>query len=173
MSDKKVKTHCEDNSTDNNSKGSLILTRLTFLALSILGLESLIVIIALFSYVHSSKVDNEEITNKNHNKIISSEDLKTLEENNWNIPCGSNAYFNQDEIKFYGQKIALYKTISYQAEKNIFDHYEYEYIDNEDGTVTENRIPKYKTVYETVYEEVPIYVNVPKYDINYHYEIDK
>lgn len=88
-------------------------------------------------------------------------------------PYGGRVYFSQEELKGYKQEIDHYETVSHQVAKEVFDHYEYEYSDNGDGTFTENRIPKYRTVYETVYKKVPIYVNVPKYDINYHYEIGK
>ena len=139
------------------------------LLISLGGFVALISIIMLLISVFTPKVYNAQITNKTWYRSISIEELRTIEESDWYVPNGARVYFYQDEIRRYDQKIDHYETISYGVEKEVFDHYEYEYVDNGDGTFTEISIPIYKTVYETVYEDVPVYVDVPDYDTKYYY----
>lgn len=57
--------------------------------------------------------------------------------------------------------------------RNEFDHYDYKYTDNGDGTFDEKKVAVYKTVYDTEYRKVPVWDDIPIYDIKYYYEIDR
>lgn len=143
------------------------------LLISSISLLALFSIIVLLVNIFTPRVYDAQITNKTWNRTISIEELRTFDESGWDVPYGARVYFQQDEIRDYKQEIDHYETVSRQVEKEVIDHYEYEYTDNGDGTFTENSFPVYKTIYETVYEEVPVYVDVPIYDTKYYYEIDK
>lgn len=170
----------EETSTDDHKKKNNKTLKDVFhlknpkgLLIALGGIVALFSIIMLLISIFMPKVYNAQITNKTWDRTISIEELKTFEESDWDVPYGSRVYFSQEELKGYKQEIDHYETVSHQVAKEVFDHYEYEYSDNGDGTFTENRIPKYRTVYETVYEEVPVYVDVPVYDTKYYYEIDR
>lgn len=170
----------EETSTDNHKKKNNKTLKDVFhlknfkgLLIALGSIVALFSIIMLLVSIFTPKVYDAQITNKTWDRTISIEELKTFEESDWDVPYGGRVYFSQEELKGYKQEIDHYETVSHQVAKEVFDHYEYEYSDNGDGTFTENRIPKYRTVYETVYEEVPVYVDVPVYDTKYYYEIDR
>ena len=170
----------EETSTDNHKKKNNKTLKDVFhlknpkgLLIALGGIVALFSIIMLLVSIFTPKVYDAQITSKTWNRTISIEELKTFEESDWDVPYGGRVYFSQEELKGYKQEIDHYETVSHQVAKEVFDHYEYEYSDNGDGTFKENRIAKYRTVYETVYEKVPVYVDVPVYDTKYYYEIDR
>lgn len=137
------------------------------------GLLAIIAIIVLLVSIFTPKEYNAYITNKSWKRSITIQELRTFNESDWYVPAGARVYYYQDEIRSYDHVVDHYETKSYQVPKQVFSHYEYDYVDNGDGTFKEVPRAVYKTEYETVYEEEPVYVDVPVYDTRYYYEIDR
>lgn len=149
---------------------SISLKKLLVIGSGILGI---IAIVMLLVSIFTPKNYSAKITAKSWERSITVQELRTFNESDWYIPDGARVYDEREEIRYYDEVIDHYETRSYQVSREEFDHYEYEYRDNGDGTFDEVSVPVYKTVYDTEYEEVPIYVEVPVYDIKYYYEIDR
>lgn len=137
------------------------------------GIAGVVAVIVLLVSIFTPKTYSAKITAKSWERSITVEELRTFDENGWYIPDGARVYDSREEIRYYDQVVDHYETRSYQVSRQEFDHYEYEYRDNGDGTFDEVSVPVYKTVYDTEYEQVPIYVDVPVYDTKYYYEIDR
>ncbi len=144
---------------------------------SILAVGGGIVLIAslimLFVAIFSPKEYDATISDKSWDKSISIQELKTFNESDWDIPYGARVYDRRREIRSYQPVIDHYEKEEYTVSHQEIDYYDVEYHDNGDGTFDEERVPVYKTVYETKERDVPVYVNVPVYDTRYYYEIDR
>lgn len=127
----------------------------------------------LFVSIFTPKNYDAQISDKTWERIITVQELKTFKEDDWSVPTGGRVYDERKEIRSYDNIIIGYETVEREVPREVFDHYDYDYEDNGDGTFTEITIPVYVTVYETVKEEVPIWGKLPVYDIKYYYEIDR
>lgn len=137
------------------------------------GATAIIAVIMLLISIFTPKEYDVQLTNKTWNRSISIQKLITVDENDWSVPPGGRIYDEKQEIRDYDHVIDHYKTKEYKVSRKEIDHYEYKYSDNGDGTFDEEKVPVYKTVYDTEYKKVPVYKDVPIYDTKYYYKIDK
>ena len=137
------------------------------------GTTAIIAIIMLLISIFTPKMYDVELSNKSWDRIITIQELRTFDENDWDVPAGGRVYDERQEIRDYDHVIDHYDIEEHQVPRKEIDHYDYKYYDNGDGTFDEEEIPVYTTVYDIEYEEVPVYVDVPIYDTKYYYKIDK
>ena len=137
------------------------------------GTTAIIAIIMLLISIFTPKMYDVELSNKSWDRIITIQELRTFDENDWDVPAGGWVYDERQEIRDYDHVIDHYDIEEHQVPRKEIDHYDYKYYDNGDGTFDEEEIPVYTTVYDIEYEEVPVYVDVPIYDTKYYYKIDK
>lgn len=136
---------------------------------SIAAISLIIFLISIFT----PKSYDTQIIEKSWNKSVTIEELRTLNESDWDVPIGGRVYDERQEIKGYDHIIDHYETVEHKVSREEFDHYDYKYHDNGDGTFDEEKVPIYRTVYDTEYEKVPVYKDVPIYDTKYYYKIDR
>lgn len=137
------------------------------------GIAATIALIVILISIFTPKNYDAQISDKTWNRSVTIQELRTLKEDDWDVPAGGRVYDERKEIRTYDHKIDHYDTEEYQVSRQEFDHYDYEYVDNGDGTFTEKKTPVYVTVYDTKYRKVPVYVDIPVYDIKYYYKIDR
>ena len=104
---------------------------------------------------------------------IAIEQYADVNESDWYLPDGANLQYTKQEINHYNQVLDHYETRSVQKSREVFDGYDTSYVDNGDGTFSEQSTPRYTTEYYYEDEEVPIYRDVPVYATKYYYDIWK
>lgn len=137
------------------------------------GIIGIIALIMLFVSIFTPKEYSAQISDKTWNRSVTIQELRTLKEDDWDVPEGGRIYDSRREIRDYDHVIVDYEIEEYQVPRDELDHYDYEYTDNGDGTFDEEKVPVYKTVYDTEYRKIPIWDDIPIYDIKYYYEIDR
>lgn len=116
---------------------------------------------------------NGSISSKSWERNIEIEECKTFNESSWTLPDDSRLQYTRQEVQQYDHVIDHYETKTRQVAYEVQDGYDINYIDNGNGTFTEQKTPKYKTEYKTETYEEPVYKDVPVYATKYYYEIDK
>ena len=108
---------------------------------------------------------------------ITVEQMQTVKENGWSVPEGGRVYKETQEIKSYERQISHYEEVVVTRSRQVIDYYdtEYRYVDNGNGTFTEESydVPVYTTEYYDDIEKQPVYIDVPVYATMYYYEIDR
>ena len=135
---------------------------------------AIIFLIAFFSMPITSYV---KITGFSWERSITIEEERTIDEHDWSVPADGRIYNTSWEIRRYEQVLDHYETRYRTVSEQVIDHYDtyYNYIDNGDGTFTEQPydVPVYRTdYYDEPYQE-PVYRQEPVYDIMYYYEIER
>ena len=132
----------------------------------------LLFVICLFPYKQVWTV-----TGFSWEREITVEQMQVVRENDWSVPTGGRVYKEVQEIKSYAQQISHYEEVIVTRSREVIDHYEteYQYVDNGNGTFTENSysVPVYRTEYYEEVEQKPVYISVPIYATMYYYEIDR
>lgn len=130
-----------------------------------------------YNIVYGPKPQNITVQSFDWQQTVDIEELKTVEESDWNLPSGGRLIRQSEEIRTYNQVVDHYETEEYEVSEQVIDHYETytTEVDNGDGTfdVEEHREPVYTTEYHTETRKVPVYVDVPVYDTKYYYEIER
>lgn len=135
---------------------------------------AIIFLIAFFFMPIESHV---KITGFSWERCIIIEEERTVDEHDWSVPAGGRVYDTSWEIRCYEQVLDHYETRYRTVSEQVIDHYDtyYNYIDNGDGTFTEQPydVPVYRTdYYDEPYQE-PVYRQEPVYDTMYYYEIER
>jgi len=138
----------------------------------ILAAVLLLLLICLFPYKQVWTV-----TGFKWEREIIVEQMRVVQEKDWSVPSGGRVYKEASEIQSYAQQISHYEEVTVTKSREVIDHYEteYEYVDNGNGTFTENayEVPVYRTEYYEEVEQKPVYISVPIYATMYYYEIDR
>lgn len=113
------------------------------------------------------------VTGFTWSRSIQIEEERTVEESGWDIPPGGRLLYSCEQVRDHLKVIDHYKTVTVQRSRQVFDHDEYTYQDNGNGTFTKSSHPVYRTEYYTDYEQEPVYRYDPVYDTRYYYEIEK
>lgn len=109
---------------------------------------------------------------------IDIEELKTVNESDWQLPSSARLKYTRSEISRYENVVDHYDRESRQVAKQRITGYE-EYVsgyrDLGNGYFEEvkSQRPVYETYYETEYYDKPVYRQEPVYQTKYYYEIDK
>lgn len=165
----------EDDEIENISKIQHFISNINFKALLGItgGIIGIVALIMLLVSIFTPKEYDAYISDKSWDRSVTIQELRTLNEDDWDVPEGARVYDERREIRDYDHVIVDYVTEEKQVPRREIDHYEYEYTDNGDGTFDEVEIPIYTTVYDIEYEEVPVWDDIPIYDTRYYYEIDR
>lgn len=123
--------------------------------------------------IFTPKTYDVTIEHKTWERDVTIQELITFDENDWYVPVGGRVYDERQEVRDTEKVIIGYETVENKVPREEFDHYEYKYYDNGDGTFDEEKNAVYNTVYDIEYEKVPIYDDVPIYDTKYYYKIDR
>ena len=158
---------------DDKIRSVLSNINLKFMFAMIGGAIAAIFIIMLLISVFTPKTYDSTIVDKSWVRNVTIQELKTFRESDWEVPTGGRVYNEKQEIRDYDKIIVDYDIVEHKIPREVFDHYDYVYHDNGDGTFDEETVEVTKTVYDIEYEKVPVYENIPIYDTKYYYEIDR
>ena len=136
----------------------------------------LLVIIGLFVWMNGNKTDGDlTVTGLQWVRNINIEENKMFSESGWTLPEGAEQTDARNELHHYDSVLDHYESVEVQRSRQVVDHYEtyYTYSDNGNGTFTEvpHERPVYTTEYYTETVQQPIYVQVPRYQTKYYYNI--
>ena len=96
-------------------------------------------------------------------------------ESDWTLPAGAEQTAARNELHHYDSVLDHYEYVDVQRSRQVVDHYEtyYTYEDNGNGTFSEvsHERPVYTTEYYTETVQQPVYVQVPRYQTKYYYNI--
>lgn len=137
----------------------------------------IVAIIALIIFLARPVTDTVKVEDKNWSRSIEVEDWRTVQESDWEVPESGRVYDKQREIHHYTQVLDHYETESRLVSEQVYDGEDvsYYYVDNGDGTFTEETqsTPRYRTETHTENVSVPVYRDEPVYETKYYYEIEK
>ena len=136
----------------------------------------LIAIIGLFVWMNGNKTAGDlNVTALNWVRNINIEENRMFSESGWTLPAGAEQTGARNEIHHYDSVLDHYEYVDVQRSRQVIDHYEtyYTYDDNGNGTFTEvaHERPVYTTEYYTETVQQPVYVQVPRYQTKYYYNI--
>ncbi|WP_295151733.1 hypothetical protein [uncultured Ruminococcus sp.] len=104
---------------------------------------------------------------------INIEEYKNVEEDDWSLPNNANLHYTKEEVHHYNQVLDHYEKKTKKVAKQVQDGYDIERRDLGNGQFEEERVPRYRTEYETKTYEEPVYRSEPVYRTKYYYDIDK
>ena len=132
----------------------------------------LLVIVGVFVWLNGNKTSGDlQVTSLNWVRNINIEENKMFSESGWTLPAGAEQTDARNEIHHYDSVLDHYEEREVQRSRQVFDHYDYELVDNGNGTFSERSVPVYTTEYYTETVQEPVYVNVPRYQTKYYYNI--
>lgn len=136
----------------------------------------LLVIIGVFVWMNGSKTAGDlKVTSLNWVRNINVEENRIFSESGWTLPAGAEQTGTRNEIHHYDSVLDHYEYRDVQRSRQVLDHYEtyYTYSDNGNGTFSEvpHERPVYTTEYYTETVRQPVYVQVPRYQTKYYYNI--
>ncbi|MCQ2495830.1 MAG: hypothetical protein MJ131_04480 [Lachnospiraceae bacterium] len=134
-------------------------------------------IIGVLVFIFWPRTKEAQIKELDWERTINVEKYTNVEESDWNLPQGANLHSKREEIHHYDQVLDHYETQRVQRSREVYDHDDVSYTYNDLGNgymeEIEHRTPVYRTEYYDDYEDVPIYVSVPRYQTKYYYDIWK
>ena len=133
-------------------------------------------IIGVFGWLNGNKTSGDlKITALNWIRNINVEENRMFSESGWDLPSGAEQTAARNEIHHYDSVLDHYEYVDVQRSRQVVDHYEtyYTYSDNGNGTFSEvaHERPVYTTEYYTETVQQPVYVQVPRYQTKYYYNI--
>ena len=157
-----------------SSRKKSILTSISIFLSIIALIVTVVIIFAPHNYEATVTASSWEAT-------VSIEEYKTVKESDWYVPEGGRVYKTVEEFHHYDSVLDHYDTVTEEKSRQVIDHYdthvEYSYSDNGDGTFTEHTHtvsdPVYRTEYYTETKQEPVYVQVPRYQTKFYYEIER
>ena len=136
----------------------------------------LLALIAFFVWTNGSKTAGDlKVTALNWVRTVNVEENRMFSESGWTLPEGAEQTDARSELHHYDSVLDHYESVPVQRSRQVLDHYEtyYTYQDNGNGTFTEvpHERPVYTTEYYTETVQQPVYVQVPRYQTKYYYNI--
>ena len=130
------------------------------------------VLIGLFVWLNGNRTQgNLEVTDLGWSRTIPVEQNLAFQESGWTVPAGGETIRSYQAVHHYDQVLDHYEEV--QRSRRVIDHYEtkYRYVDNGNGSFSEESYqePVYGTEYYT--EQQPVYVSVPRYATKYDYTV--
>ena len=133
-------------------------------------------IVGIFVWLNGNKTSGDlKVTALNWVRNINIEENRMYSESGWSLPAGAEQTAARNEIHHYDSVLDHYESEDVQRSRQVLDHYEtyYTYSDNGNGTFSEvsHQRPVYSTEYYTETVQRPVYVQVPRYQTKYYYNI--
>ena len=145
----------------------------TKLILAALAFAGIMMLITWIQQAAAPKDCTFEIQNLTWEYTIDIEENRPFLESGWSMPSDGLLLYTNEEVKSYDSVIDHYEPVTKTRQVQSGGHYDHNYVDNGDGTFTDQPVfvPEYTTEYYT--EDEPVYVQVPVYATKYYYEINK
>ena len=136
----------------------------------------LLAIVGIFAWLNGNKTSGDlKVTALNWIRNINVEENRMFSESDWTLPEGAEQTDAREEIHHYDSVLDHYENVEVQRSRRVIDHYEtyYTYEDNGNGTFSEvaHERPVYTAEYYTEIVQQPVYVQVPRYQTKYYYNI--
>ncbi len=137
---------------------------------------ALIAFVMLVSWIKEKATPKDctfEVQKLTWENTVEIDEYRTFQESDWSMPSDGRLLYTNEEVRSYNSVFDHYESVTKSRQVQDGGHYDYDYVDNGDGTFTEQStfVPEYTTEYYT--EDEPVYVQVPVYDTKYYYEIDR
>ena len=134
----------------------------------VLGALALVVLLVLFLL---PKNQAGSISGFAWARQIQTEEYREVTEENWSVPDGGEVISRQQKV--YTYDTVQQGTRQVRRSRQVIDHYETYYTYEDRGNGSFEQVSHERPVYETeyYYEEVPNYVQVPRYRTAYTYKI--
>lgn len=165
----------EDNAPDSNPSEPPAPKKKSKFGIFAAVLAAILVIIAGILLIPKNM--DATLSDKSWSRNIAIEDCITVQESDWEVPDGGRVYDEKEEIHHYDQVLDHYETVEEERTRTVQDGYDTQtnYVDNGDGTFSEETVETPRYITETYYETVekPVYKDVPVYATKYYYEIEK
>lgn len=166
----------KDNVPDSNPSEPPVPKKKSKFGIFGVALAAILVIIAGFMLLAPKNMD-ATLQDKSWSRNIAIEDCITVQESDWEVPDGGRIYDQKEEIHHYDQVLDHYETVEEERTRTVQDGYDTytNYVDNGDGTFSEETVETPRYITETYYETVekPVYKDVPVYATKYYYEIER
>lgn len=166
----------EDNVPDSNPSEPPVPKKKSKFGIFGAALAAILVIIAGVMLLSPKNMD-ATLKDKSWQRNIAIEDYITVQESDWDVPDGGRIYDQKEEIHHYDQVLDHYETVEEERTRTVQDGYDTytNYVDNGDGTFSEETVQTPRYITETYYETVekPVYKDVPIYATKYYYEIER
>ena len=132
----------------------------------------LLAIIGIFVWMNGNKTAGDlKVTALEWVRNINVEENRVFEESGWSLPSGAEQTGTRQEIHHYDSVLDHYEDVDVQRSRQVYDHDEYELVDNGNGSFRTVSHPVYRTEYYTETEKRPVYRQVPRYQTKYYYNI--
>ena len=142
----------------------------------LLLLVFLLAIVGIFAYMNSNKTKGDlQITSFDWVRRIAVEQNQQFSESDWTLPTGAELTDQRQEYHHSDTVLSHYESVEVEKSRQVLDHYDtyYTYEDMGNGFYEEipHERPVYRTEYYTETEQQPVYVQVPRYQTKYYYNI--
>ena len=133
-------------------------------------------IILLFTYLNGNKTAGDlKVTALNWVRNIQIEEYREFSESGWTLPDGAELTDQKSEYHHSDSVLSHYVDREVQRSRRVLDHYEtyYTYEDRGNGSFEEvsHQRPVYETEYYTETIQEPVFIQVPRYQTKYYYNI--
>lgn len=109
-------------------------------------------------------------------RSIQVDKYQTIHDSGWSAPSGARVTNTREEQSGTKQVEDGTKQVTEKVPKQVLDHYDnvksYKDLGNGDFEEYVDKVPVYRTEYETVTKTVKKYKDVPVYSIKYYYDLD-
>ncbi len=134
------------------------------------------VLIGVFVYFNGNKTRTGlEVTDLAWSRTVPVEQYLEFSESDWSVPEGGKITSQKSELHHMDTVLDHYQDVEVERSRQVVDHYEtyYTYTDNGNGSFDEvaHERPVYRTEYYTETVQQPVYVQVPRYQTKYYYQI--
>ena len=134
------------------------------------------VVIGIFVFMNGKvTAGHYQISSVSWERAIQVEKNVQYHETGWAVPAGGTVTGQREEIHHYDSVLDHYETYEVQRSRQVIDYYEtyYTYTDLGNGMFEQvaNQRPVYTTEYYTEMEKRPVYVQVPRYQTLFEYDI--
>ncbi len=108
-------------------------------------------------------------------RTIEVEQYRMFSESDWYLPEGAELTSQREELHHYDSVFDHYEDVEVQRSREVFDHTETTYTHEDMGNGYFQEVaheePVYRTEYYTETVQEPVYVDVPRYQTKYYYNI--
>ena len=129
-------------------------------------------------YLMLPKTQTVTVSSLSWKYTIEIEELKTFQEDDWQLPAGARLKSSQTELHHYQDVLDHYETRTRSVAKQRISGYEtyvsgYKDLGNGYFEEITSQRPIYETYYENETYQEPVYRKEPVYQTKYYYEIDR
>ena len=137
---------------------------------------AVLALVGLFFFLQSNTTQaGLTVTDLSWQRTIEIEQYQMFSESDWSLPRDAELTGQKEEFHHFDSVLDHYESVDVQRSREVFDHNEttYTYEDMGNGYFQEvaHENPVYRTEYYTETVQEPVYVQVPRYQTKYYYNI--